>query len=246
MQRSNLVAKRGPDAGNGIVHRLEQIHRVIEDKFVAAGEILLKSLDGIDDLSESLDRFAATFDKRIVAATKADLTVAAAKLCTLPASHARYLEHIAGLARSRTKLGRHVSAMGCHLAFMGAFSRNAKLMAGTAVGAGLAGLADNIAVCVAGGCGEIATLDDELTALQRDLEAAATQGEVLGRQIAQLLPAVPEDLAAAAHIVSGHYTAVAGVAEQVSGIARDIQSRVERHSSSATSPASALNTSWSA
>ncbi len=228
MQRSNLVVKCGPDAGNGIVHRLEQIRRIIEDKFVVAGEILLKSLDGIDDLITSLDRFAATFDKKIVAATKADLIVAAAKLCTLPASHARHLQHIAELERSRTKLGWHVSAMRCHLALMGAFCRNAKLMTGTAVGAGLAGLVDNIAVCVAGGCGEIAILDDDLTALQRDLEAATTQGEILGRQIAELLPEVPEDLTAAARIVGGHYTAVAGVAEQVSSIARDIQSRVVR------------------
>jgi hypothetical protein len=228
MQRSTLVLERGPEAEDGIIQRLEQIRRVIEDKFVAAGEILLKSLGGIDDLIVSLDRFAITFDKRIVATTKADLTVAAAKLCTLPASHARHLEHIAALARSRTKLGRHVSAMRCHLAFMGALSRNAKLMAGTVVSKGLAELAHNLAFCVSGCCGEIATLDDELTALQRDLEAAATQGEVLGCQIAQLLPAVPDDLAAAARIVSGHYTAVAGVAEQVSGIARDIQSRVVR------------------
>ena len=100
-----------------------------------------------DDLIESLDRFAITFDKRIVAATKADLTVAAAKLCTLPASHARHLEHIAALARSRTKLGRHVSAMRCHLVFMGAISRNAKLMAATEAGAGSSALGIAVQGC---------------------------------------------------------------------------------------------------
>lgn len=228
MRRSPLVLECGPEAEDGIIHRLEQIRRVIEDKFVAAGEILLKSLDGIDNLIESLDRVAKTFDTRIVAATKADLTVAAAKLCTLPVSHARHLQHVAGLARSRAKLGRHVSVMRCHLAFMGAISRNAKLMAAAEAGAGLAGLADNIAVCVTGGFGEIATLDDELTALQRELEAAATQGEVLGRQITSLVPAVSEDLTAAAHVVRGHYTAVATATEQVAEIARDIQNRVAR------------------
>jgi hypothetical protein len=228
MQRSTFVLECGPEADDGIIHRLEQIRRVIEDKFVAAGEILLKSLGGIDDLIESLDRFAKTFDTKIVAATRADLTVAAAKLCTLPAYHAHHLEQIAELARSRAKLGRHVSAMRCHLAFMGAFSRNAKLMAGAAMGEGLAGLADNIAICVTGGSAEIATLDDELTALQRDLESATTQGEILGHQITSLVPAVPEDLAAAARIVSRHYTAVTTMAEQVSGIARDIQKRVVR------------------
>ena len=223
-----LDSRPRADDADRIVHRLEQIRRIIDDKFVAAGEILLKSLNGIDDLIQSLDRFAKTFDEKIVASIKADLIVAAAKLCTLPACHARYVEHIGQLSRSRAKLGRHVAAMRCHLALMAAFSRNAKVMADATPGAGFGAIADRIATCVTDSCSELAAVESELTALQRNLESAATKGEVLGRRIAALLPAVPDDLEAAARIVGGHYAAVAATAEQVSLIARDIQGRVVR------------------
>jgi hypothetical protein len=211
-----------------IVVRLETIRRIIEDKFVAAGEILNQSLSGIDDLVQSLDRFAKTFDQHIVAATKADLTVASAKLCTLPVCHSRHVDHINELSRSRGKLGRQVSAMRCYLAFLGAFSRNAKLVADAAPKSGFADLARNIRACVAESTSELATLEAELSELQRGLESASTQGEILGRQIAELVPAVPDDLVAAAKFVAGHYTAVAATTGQVSAIARDIQARVIR------------------
>lgn len=228
MRRNSLAIDAFPEDDSHIVLRLETIRRIIEDKFVAAGEILTQSLGGIDDLIQSLDRFARIFDQRIVAATKADLTVAAAKLCTLPVCHAHHLDHINELARSRSKIGRQVSAMRCYLAFLGAFSRNARLVAEAAPQSGFAEMAVAIRACVAESSTELATLEAELSELQRGLESASTQGEILGRQIASLLPAVPDDLVAAGKFVAGHYAAVAATTEQVSTIARDIQARVVR------------------
>lgn len=213
---------------SSIVQHLELVQCVIEDKFVAAGDILQRSLDGIGDLIESLDRFSKIFDQPTVAATKVDLMVAAAKLCTLPASHARQTDHIVQLNRSRAKLSRHVFALRCHFAFLGAFCRNASLLAGDGPERKLTQLVASIVAYVADGSQEIVALEAELSDLQNDLESAATHREILGQKIDAQLPELPEELSSAAKIVSSHFTAVAATAEQVGTIARSIKGRVER------------------
>lgn len=214
--------------GSAIVKRLEHIRRVIEDRFVAAGEILLISLDGTGDLIGSLETLAKTFDAKIATATRADLTVAAAKLCMLPACHAKRVEAVSRLNRSRTTLAQYISTMRCSLAFLAAFTRQAKLMADTVTGTNVPEIADAIAGCIVECGNELRALEDDLAVLQRDLGRVAAQSEVLGPKIADLLPAVPDELTAAARIVSGHHTAVAAAAGQAAVIARNIQERVTR------------------
>lgn len=225
MQHATTAAECGTHTEFAIAGRLEQIQRVIEDKFCDAGEVLQRSLDGINDLIGSLDNLATAFDGKTAVATAADLTVAAAKLCTLPACHARHHDAVMRLSRSREKLARHISIMRCSLSFMAAFVRSAETMTEVA---GMGRFAAAVAACVNESESELDTLELELTVLQRELGRATVQGELLGQQIAEQLPAVPEELSAAAAFVSNHYDQVAATAIKVSAIARDIRQRVFR------------------
>jgi hypothetical protein len=85
MHGADLLNERisHPENGNDSVHRLDQIQRIIEDKFLAAGDILQTSLEGIDELVRSLHTFVRTFDVSIVVAIKTDLKLAAAALYRL-------------------------------------------------------------------------------------------------------------------------------------------------------------------
>lgn len=228
MHHGLLAAERSTQYDYGIAGQLDQIQRAIEGKFCDAGDVLLRSLDAINDMIASLDTLAATFDAQTAAATTADLTLAAAKLCTLPASHAKHRDGITRLSRSHAKLTQHISMMRCSLSFMSAFIRNAAVVADASADAGIASLAAGVARCVSESESELRSLEDELVLLQRELGRSITQADLLEKHIAVQLPTVPEELAGAARFVSSHYKAVASTVEQVAIIARAISTRVSR------------------
>jgi hypothetical protein len=218
------------DGNVEIADQLEKIRRIIEGKFLAAGDILIKSIDGTKSLIASLDNLVKTFDAKIVTATKADLTVAAAKLYMLPSSHAERVDSIGRLNHTRDELAWHTSNMHSSLAYMRAFTLNIKIVAGS-LGEEFKDFdmfAQDMSACIAKGTDELKMLENELTTLQRDLNASSTQGDILGMQINALVPAVPDELTASTEVMSEHYQSIIETVEKVAVIARDIQQRVAR------------------
>ena len=109
--------------------RLEETKRAIEEKFLAAGEMLSQAIGGIDALVKSLDKLADTLNSDTVAATTSDLRAAAEKLNALPAAHVARLAAIANLGRCRGNLAEQISDMHCSLAYMRAYTVNIKIVA---------------------------------------------------------------------------------------------------------------------
>ena len=217
-------------AGDGIAARLETIRYVLDERFVAAGNILIQTIDVSADLISSFEMLDTVFNARVVERTVTDLRVAAAKLCTLPACHALHVDGITRLNRVREAFARDLSEMRCSLVYMQAFAMKAT---GLADQPGMVEceedpLGAEICACVARGNDEIKALESDVGTLQRELGAAADQGEVLGRQIAALLPAVPDDLTASAEIMREQYAKIAATAGSAARIARDLHGCVAR------------------
>jgi hypothetical protein len=210
-------------AHSDILEKLERVRSIIDGKFVAACEILPQSLEGIRGLSASLDRLAATFDAEITATTRAELTLAAAKLCSLPASEAKQANTLDRLSRSIEKLGRHIGKMRKSLTVM-------KYQVGDGSASGGVDAGDLVAQIYAQSsrsCTELHAFEAELALLKRELGLAAVQGQIRNRQMATLIPAVPDQLAATTHLLNDRYKAVVATAEKVSAVICDIRHRLD-------------------
>ena len=216
--------------GGALAARLEETKKTVEEKFLAAGEILSQAIGGIDALVKSLDKLADTLNSDTVNATMSDLQAAAEKLNALPSAHIARLAATANLSRCRVNLAEQISDMHCSLAYMRAYTVNIKIVAsGIGDNAGEFELfAKDIAACIDKGDKELKGLEADLSRLQRALDATTTQGEVLSGQIAKLPPSVPNELTANAAEMSEHYRRVSDIAGNVATLARDIHDQVGR------------------
>lgn len=210
-------------AHSDMLQRLERVRSIIDGKFVAACEILPRSLEGIHGLRVSLDRLAATFNAEIMATTRAELTLAAAKLCSLPASEAKQTDTIDRLNRSIEKLGRHIDTMRKMLAVMGDYVRDQTSHGEDGVG----DLVAKIYAQTSRSSAELQAFKTELRLLKRELGLATVQGKIRNRKAATLIPAVPDELAAATRLINDRYTAVVATAEKVSQVVGDIHRRID-------------------
>ena len=87
--------------GSSIAGRLDVARRAVEARFVEAGDVLARSVDGVGRLISSLDSLGQALDTGAVEATTAELKVAAASLAGLPQRHGdrrRMVEQMIGLA----------------------------------------------------------------------------------------------------------------------------------------------------
>lgn len=210
--------------------QLEAARRVVESHFVAAGEILTQSVDGIDALVASLDKLVSAVDAKSVAATTEDLQVATQALLGLSGNHQARQNTIDELASRRDGLAKCVADMRASLAYMRAFTVNIKIVSSGIAEAGSAfeSFAQEISDCIEAGREQIRQVEEEIMALQQDLSAARSESGDLSSRIAGVLPGIHKELSDSASRMTDHYTRVSSVAEEVTGIARDIQTRVVR------------------
>ncbi len=100
------VVKYMPSEGGDHAELLEQMEssrRVIELKFLGAGEVLSEAVDGIGAL--------IALDPAAITATAQDLHDAAGKLTALPAHHLEQRGIVSDLDRHRAGLGASLSDM---------------------------------------------------------------------------------------------------------------------------------------
>jgi hypothetical protein len=213
--------------GVKLIAKLETVRRCIDEKFLAACELLSQSINGIENLIFSLDRLAEALDAETVAETTGDLQAAASKLLSLPVGRAERVARIGRLNKCREEFAEHVSDMRCSLAYMRAFTTGLKLDAADQHDK-LNALVHDISGCVEKGAEELKKLEFELASLQMGLEEAMAQGEILEFQISQLLPMLPEDITYNAKVMGNHYLRVVSTAGSVAALARDIHQRVTR------------------
>lgn len=229
----SIASVIGP--GAKLTGKLESVRRVIDEKFLAACELLSQAVDGIENLIASLDMLAETLDSKTVASTTEDLQTAAAKLFSLPASHAERTVKISRLSKCREEFSERVSDMRCSLAYMRAMVSGVEkhynrpeLTEGKPANPVLQAFLRDISGYIESGTNELKKLEFDLSSLQLGLESVLAQGEVLEFQIDQLLPMVPDDLTSNANTMGNHYLRVVSIAGSVSSLAKDIHLRVTR------------------
>ncbi|MGZ3274771.1 MAG: hypothetical protein ACXWKY_14545 [Caulobacteraceae bacterium] len=226
---SSAAARLGHiDSVSPIAGRLDAARRAVEGRFVAAGDVLARSVDGVGRLIASLDSLGEVLDAGAIRATTAELKVAAASLAALPQRHGdrrRIVEQMIGLAE---ELRRCVDEMRRHMGYLWVFAINIKI---SAAGVSEAGpefglFAQEICDRIEQGRNQLGGFDAELKVLSGELAAAQGEEAALAGRCDVLLPAVPDGLVSGADALSAQHGRVASAAREVAGLARQIHRKV--------------------
>ncbi len=215
---------------NELTTELEAARSVIESRFLAGGQILVRSIEGIDALIASLDNLIKALDANAVADTTRDMRVAAETLLGLSDNHRDRLSAMDLLGRHREILATHVGDMRSSLAYMRAFTVNIKIVSSGIAEAGstFESFAQEISDCIESGREELLQVELDIAELKRGLATACEESVRLDSHLRMLLPALPNELSESAGRMAQHYSRVLLVADDVASIARNIHKRVVR------------------
>jgi hypothetical protein len=213
-----------------LTDELEGARGVIESRFLTAGEILVRSIEGIDALIASLDNLVKALDANAVSDTTKDMKVAAEKLLGLSDNHRDRQSAMDLLGRHRENLAAHVVDMRSSLAYMRAFTVNIKIVSSGIAEAGstFESFAQEISDCIDSGREQLVQVETDIEELKCGLSAASSESVRLASHIGTLLPALPNQLGESAAMIARHYSSVGHIADDVASIARNIHKRVVR------------------
>jgi hypothetical protein len=208
--------------------RLEAARQVVETRFLEAGDVLSRAVDGVGSLIAALDAIRANLDAETVATTTGELVQAAETLKSLPQSLDARRDRVGELVKFSDGLGGRIAEMRQHLAYLRVFAINIKITSGGIAAAGpeFAIFAQEIYDCIEMGGAQLDALNNDLMGLDQTLRGALTHEQHLAKSCADLLPAVPDALTASAAAIADHHARIASVAVSVAAIARDVQKKV--------------------
>ncbi len=213
-----------------LLEQMESARRVIELKFLSAGEVLSEAVEGIGALIAALDDLTGALDPAAIAATAQDLQDAAGKLTALPAHHSEQRIIVSDLDRYRAGLGASLSDMRQSLAYMRAFTMNIKITAGgiAEADAEFGIFAQEMSNRIETGRAEVDGLHRELDALKKPIADVSSHGAMLAARCGDLIPLVPNELIASASVIREHHNRIAAATASSAAVARDIRKKVGR------------------
>lgn len=211
-----------------IAGRLAAARGVIEGKFLDLGVTLEKSVEVVGGLIGSLDQLTSLFNADAVDTATEKLSAAAAELSGLAGSRAGHRERCHGLAATSRALGGHIANMQQALRYLRVFAVNIKVTAGTVPGAFVEfeEFAHEIYNAISAGRVQLDEFGRDLDSLGALVGTALQHENDLDNRCAEVLPAVPLQLAADAVTLAEHHKRVAAVAAEVGAIARGLQGKV--------------------
>ncbi|TAJ72516.1 MAG: hypothetical protein EPO51_10495 [Phenylobacterium sp.] len=211
-----------------VAGRLAAARGVIEGKFLDLGVTLEKSVEVVGGLIGSLDQLTSLFNAETVDGATEKLSAAAAELSGLAGSRAGHRERCHGLAATSRQLGIHIADMQQALRYLRVFAVNIKVTAGTVPGAFVEfeEFAREIYNAISEGRVQLDEFGRDLESLGALIGAALNHENDLDDRCAEVLPAVPLQLAADAVTLAEHHKRVAAVAAEVGAIARGLQGKV--------------------
>ncbi|CAN5249450.1 chemotaxis protein [soil metagenome] len=217
-----------PRQGTELGARLEAARQAIEGRFLEAGDVLSRAVEGVGSLISALDGMRGNLDAETVSKTTAELATAAEALKSLPASLDGRRNRMAELVRFGDDLTNRIAEMRQHLAYLRVFAINIKITSGGIAAAGpeFAIFAQEICDCIEMGGVQIDAFNNDLTALDQTLRGAMAHEDDLARRCVALLPAVPDALTVSAGAIGAHHANIANVAVGVAAVARDVQKKV--------------------
>jgi hypothetical protein len=210
--------------------QLARLQSAIESKFLAAGDVLCKAVEGLGLLIGAVDGLAATLSPQAIETTSGELRLAACKLSALPARLAHRGRSLAETITHRAALAESAADMRRSLDYMRAFSFNIKIAAGGIVtddsDFGLFAL--EIADCISRGCDQLAKLEAQSHALDLELNQAVAFGGNLEQSCQTLIPAIPNELNASAAVMADHQRRITEAAARAGRLAEESRSRIGR------------------
>ncbi|USQ96543.1 hypothetical protein [Caulobacter sp. RL271] len=214
--------------GARVAQRLEAARQVVESRFLEAGDVLSRAVEGVGALIAGLDSMRGNLDADTVTTTAADLARAAESLKSLPDSLGQRRERVAELVKFGDRLGACIEEMRQHLAYLRVFAINIKITSGGIAAAGpeFAIFAQEIYDCIEMGRTQLDAFAGELAGLDHTLRGALVHEQELARDCVALLPAVPDALTASASAIAAHHARIVEVALSVATLARDVQKKV--------------------
>jgi hypothetical protein len=217
-----------PGDGARIAARLESARQVVEGRFLEAGDVLSRAVEGVGALIAGLDSMRGNLDADTVTSTTADLARAAESLKSLPDSLDERRGRVAELVKFGDRLGACIEEMRQHLAYLRVFAINIKITSGGIAAAGpeFAIFAQEIYDCIEMGRTQLDAFNTELMSLDHTLRGALSHEHALARDCVALLPAVPDALRASATAIAAHHAKIVEVAMSVATLARDVQKKV--------------------
>jgi hypothetical protein len=224
------VSETTASTGEGarIAQRLESARQVVESRFLEAGDVLSRAVEGVGALIAGLDSMRGNLDADTVTNTTADLARAAESLKSLPDSLGARRERVTELVKFGDRLSGCIEEMRQHLAYLRVFAINIKITSGGIAAAGpeFAIFAQEIYDCIEMGRTQLDAFAGELSGLDHTLRGALVHEQELARDCVALLPAVPDALSASASAIAAHHARIVDVAMSVAGLARDVQKKV--------------------
>lgn len=224
------VSETAGSTGEGarVAQRLEAARQVVESRFLEAGDVLSRAVEGVGALIAGLDSMRGNLDADTVTNTTADLARAAESLKSLPDSLGARRERVTELVKFGDRLGACIEEMRQHLAYLRVFAINIKITSGGIAAAGpeFAIFAQEIYDCIEMGRTQLDAFAGELAGLDHTLRGALVHEQELARDCVALLPAVPDALTASASAIAAHHGRIVEVAMSVASLARDVQKKV--------------------
>ncbi|WP_296599370.1 methyl-accepting chemotaxis protein [Phenylobacterium sp.] len=222
------AASSPPIAATGLAMRLAGARSVIEGKFLDLGVTLEKSVEVVGGLVTSLDQLANVFTAETVDGATEKLSAAAAELSGLAGSRTGHRERCHALASTSRRLGVHIADMLQALRYLRVFAVNIKVTAGTVPGAFVEfeDFVEDIYGAINEGRRQLDEFGRELDALGALVSDAIGHEQDLEVRCSEVLPAVPNQLAADAVTLAEHHKRVAEVAGEVGAVARSLQGKV--------------------
>jgi len=222
------VAPASEYARAAVSGRLAEARSVIEDKFLELGKVLETSVEVVGDLVGALDELARVFNTGAVDDSTASLTEAAAQLNGLAAGRGEDRLRFQSLADAARSLGAHIADMQQALRYLRVFAVNIKVTAGGVPGAyaEFEDFAQEVLDAIGQGHTQLTEFGRDLEVLAQQVRAARSQEGELDRRCAEVLPAVPRQLATDSVTLADHHKRVAAVAGEVGAVARSLQGKV--------------------
>jgi hypothetical protein len=228
MHTTSSLAVAGGATASPVSKSLDSAHRVVEGRFLEAGEVLGQAVEGVGKLIKSLDQLTSTMNPATVAAMTGELEAAAASLLSLPTQHAGRRAIIERLTHMGDDLAGCIDDMRRNLAYLRVFAINIKITAGgvSAAGEEFGHFSQEICDRIERGRVELLAFEADLNDLRGQLGTALTHEQTLAQHCEGLLPVVPDGLIATAAEMVAHNQKVSQVAVEVAGLARNIQKKV--------------------
>ena len=217
-----------PVGPSPVAARLDRARRAVEGRFLEAGEVLGRAVDGLGLLVASLDQLGRALNTETVGVTTAELEASAAHLIALPARHTERRQSMQGMAAMGAQLAGGIEDMRRNLSYLRVFAINIKIIAGGIREADdeFGDFAQEIRDRIEDGRAQLDAFDGELQSLSGVFQQAIARELALADRCAALLPAVPEGLNASAAAMVDHHRRIAQAAADVTQVARRVQQKV--------------------